>query len=262
MNDFDVNGFLGAQASSIRNTFIERYKELFAFAEDLNRFSISLTSQAGYFPFQKCPKDLVVGSLFCKCITSYQSTILILSYGLPNEAEVLLRSLMESTFILHACCNEEDYYKDYLKSHEYQRLYLATNILSNDIPINLTPSFSEKEITGVENKYKQAQKYKLNFREIAKKAGLKHYYFTQYWNLSLSVHNSPRSIEHYIHLDENKKPSFKIIPKVDDDAVKTIIILSSDLILKILEKLHNYYELKFNKNIKAFYDRLKLLGPS
>lgn len=259
MSNFDINGFLGAQASSITNTFIERYKELFTFAEDLNRFSISLTSQAGYFPFQKYQKDLVIGSLFCKCITSYQSVILILSYGLPNEAEVLLRSLMESTFILHACCNEEDYYKDYLKSHECQRLHLAKNILSNNISIDLSPSFSEKEITDVENKYKQLQKYKLNFREIARKAGLEYYYLTQYWNLSLSAHNSPRSTEHYIRLDENKEPFFSIIPKMDGDVVKIVVILSSDLILKTLEKLHNYYKLEFNKNIKAFYDRLNLL---
>lgn len=261
MSDFDINGFLGAQASSIRNTFIERYKKLFTFAEDLNRFSISLTSQAGYFPFQKYQKDLVIGSLFCKCITSYQSVILILSYGLPNESEVLLRSLMESTFILHACCNEEDYYKNYLKSHEYQRLHLAKNILSNNIPIDLTPSFSEKEITKAENECKQLQKYKLNFREIARKAGLERYYFTEYWSLSLSTHNSPHSTERYIRLNENKEPSFDITPNnnMNYDAVKTIIILSSDLILKTLEKLHIYYKLKFNKNIKAFYDRLNLL---
>ena len=259
MDDFDINGFLGNQALSIKNGFADIYKDLFSFAQELNRFAIS---QVDYFPFQKYQKDLVIGSLFCKCITSYQSTILILSYGLPNEAEVLLRSLMESTFILHACCNEDEYYKDYLKSHDYQRSQLAKNVISNKLSIDLTPSFSKDEIANAESNYSKLQKYRLNFREIAKKAGLEYYYLTQYCNLSLSTHSLPRSTEQYIFLDDKNEPYFDIIPKMNADNVKIVITLSSDLILKTLEKLYHYYGLKFNKSIIIFYDRLCSLPES
>ena len=258
MDDFNINGFLGNQALSIKYGFADKYTDLFSFAEELNRFAIS---QVDYFPFQKYKKDLVIGSLFCKCITSYQSTILILSYGLPNEAEVLLRSLMESTFILLACCNEDEYYKDYLKSHDYQRSQFAKNVISNKLSIDLTTSFSKDEIANAKSNYRKSQKYKLNFREIAKKAGLINYYFTQYCYLSLSTHNSPRSIEQYIFFDDKHELYFGITPKMNLDNVKTVIILSSDLILKTLEKIHHYFGpefigLEFNRSIRNFHDRL------
>ncbi len=256
MNDFDTNGFLGTQTFSIRNTFLEKYRKQFSFAEELNRFAIS---QVDFFPFQINLKDIIIGSLFCKCITSYQSTILILSYGLPNEAEVLLRSLMESTFILHACCNKEEYCKEYLKSHEAQRLKLAKNVTSNNLAIDLAPSFTAEEINDAKNKYKHLKKFELNFKEISKKAGLEYYYLTQYFNLSITTHSLPRSLEHYINLDKNDEPFFDIIPKLDDDIVKLLIMLSSDLMLKTLDKLHNYYKLEYNRRIKAFYEKLNLL---
>ena len=50
MDDFDINGFLGNQALSIKNGFADIYKDLFSFAQELNRFAIS---QVDYFPFQK-----------------------------------------------------------------------------------------------------------------------------------------------------------------------------------------------------------------
>lgn len=256
MDDFDIDGFLGTQIISIREDFLEKYRYLFSFAEELNRFAIS---QVYFITFKKNTKDMIIGSLFCKCITSYQSTILILSYGLPNEAEVLLRSLMESTFILHACLNEDEYYKEYLKSHDFQRFEFAKKIISNKLAIDLTQSFTAEEINNAKNNYKKFQKYKLNFREISKKARLEYYYLTHYFTLSITTHNLPRSLEHYIYCDKSNELFFDIIPKLDDDIIKFIIMLSSDLLLKTLDKLNNYYKLNFNGRIKAFYDKLNSL---
>lgn len=238
MSDFNINGFLGSE--KIMHKIRSDYANLFNFSESLNQF---LLLEKDKFLFDTSEKNIIIGLLLCKSITSYQTTILVLNYGLPKESEVLLRSLMETTFLILACCNVDDFYNEYRESHNYHRLRLARNIINNKISINISSYYSNEEIEGIKEAYKKAQELEIKICKIAKKANMEEYFLTQYWSLCQSAHVSPKSIEHYLNITDKNK-MFDITPKVTRDDVLPIVLLSSDLIFKILNKLYEYFKLE------------------
>lgn len=247
MHDFDADGFLGSEIESIRKEIISTYQIFFDYAIKLNRVVLS---EKDRFPFAPIRRDVVIATLFCKIITSYQAVVLNLSYGLPNESSVLLRSMMESVFILIANCNDENYYDDYLNSHHYQRLQLLKKTLKDLPAIDPSPAFSNHEIENVNDELHQFEKYNLRIREVAKKAGLEDYYLTNYWILSLDAHVSPRSTEQYIQLhSDTGEHYFDIIPKVTNEQISFIIVLASDLMLKSLVALFTAYSIDVSEQL-------------
>ncbi|MCX8125502.1 MAG: DUF5677 domain-containing protein [Spirochaetes bacterium] len=127
MNNFNIYGFPSDQMFVFRKQVIKKYKKYFTLAIKINQMILKNIES---LKFLKTSKDAIIGSLFCKCITSFQTVILLLSFGLPNEAEVVLRSLLEATFILMACCNDDTYIEEYKKSHLYQRYDTLRKILN------------------------------------------------------------------------------------------------------------------------------------
>lgn len=241
MNDFNGKGFLGDQIIDVKNSIFTQYKGIFLLAQEVNEFIIH---EVDKFKFYQHQEDIVIGTLFSKIITSYQAIIIILNHGLPNEACVLLRSLMESTFLIIASCKDENFYKDYIKSHHYQRMNLLKNTINSFSKDSNNQLLMDHEIDDIKKEYKESEKFKLNIRKIAKKAGLEDYYITNYWILSLSTHVSPISTEQYLTFIENDEYQFDISPKVDAGQVRFVISLAIDLLLRSLVELYQKYSIE------------------
>ena len=135
-NDFDTDGYFGKQVADFRQELIEYFREFFDIAFELNRF---VQKEKINFNFENNQQHAVIGSILCRIINSYQATILLITYNLLTEAEVVLRSLMEATFLITACCNNEIFYDKFLKTHNAHRLLLLRNIHKK----NLIPSLKE-----------------------------------------------------------------------------------------------------------------------
>ena len=96
-NDFDENGYLGKQAESCRDETIKKYQKYFSFAHNTNRI---VNEHKFDFNFKYNQRDIVISSSLSRILSSFQASILLCSNCLFNESEVVLRSMMEATFIL------------------------------------------------------------------------------------------------------------------------------------------------------------------
>ena len=77
---------------------------------------------------------------------------------------------MEATFILVACCKEDDFYKSYIKSFHAERLRVATNIHLGNISDFLKMSITEEYLNELKYKCEQEEIKSIKVLEIAKKA--------------------------------------------------------------------------------------------
>src|SRR5208282_937206 len=118
-NDFDENGYLGKQAEGWRNDTMNKFDRYFSFAYSVNQF---INKHKFDFDLMVFPRDFVISSSFVRILTSFPASIILCSFGLFNEADVVLRSMMEATFILVACCKNNDFKQNYIKSFHAERL--------------------------------------------------------------------------------------------------------------------------------------------
>lgn len=269
MNYFNTDGFLSGELYLFKIRLMKEYEKYFTLAIKINQMIMNNISS---IKFSVTQKDAIIGSLFCKCITSFQTVIMLSSYGLPNEAEVVLRSLLEATSILILCCNDEKYYEEYLKSHSYQRYYTLRKIKKNLNHPNLSKDeynridsliktfYKSDEIESADKNYKEYKKYKLLPSELAKKAGMEYNYYTVYAYLSMTAHNQPKTLEHYIHGDNNTI-QFDITPHIDEGTLTFLIVSSCELMMKIFEKIHEYQKLEIPEEFIVYRSQVELLIP-
>ena len=141
-NDFDENGYLGKQAEGWRNDTMNKFDRYFSFAYSVNQF---INKHKFDFDLMVFPRDFVISSSFVRILTSFPASIILCSFGLFNEADVVLRSMMEATFILVACCKNNDFKQNYIKSFHAERLRVARNIHSKTISDFLKNNISQNE---------------------------------------------------------------------------------------------------------------------
>lgn len=238
-NDFDENGYLGKQAEVWRNETIDKYKDYFSFANDANQFA---NKHKFDFDFTYCRRDIVLSSSLSRILTSFQSSIILLSFGLLNEAEVVLRSMMEATFILVACCTNNNFHEDYIKSFHAERQKIVKNIHSENISDFLKQDIDEDYFNELKAKCKNESIKKITVKELAVKANMRHYYYVPYWSLSLASHVSPKSAEKYITIEPNDNIYIEMWSEPNPSFIKEIIITGTDLLFRSLTTLYNFYK--------------------
>ena len=237
-NDFDENGYLGKQAESWRGETINKFPNYFSFAHNINCF---VNKHKFDFGFKYNQRDIAISSSLSRILSSFQASILLCSYCLFNESEVVLRSMMEATFILVACCKKDDFYKSYIKSFHAERLRVARNINLGNISDFLKMSITEDYFNELKYKCEQDKIKSIKVLEIAQKAEMEYYFYGPYWFLSLAVHVSPKSAEKYFNIESNGDVYLALWQEPNQNMIKDIIILGSDLLLRSFKTLYEFY---------------------
>ncbi len=256
-NDFDENGYLGKQAEGWRNENMNNFQEYFSFAYIANQF---FNKHKFDFDFKETRRDLVISSSFARILTSFQASILLCSFGLINEAEVVLRSMMEATFVMVACCKNDDFHENYIKSFHAERLRVVKNIHSKNISDFLKKNIPQDDLNKLKDKCKNEQINKIQVKELAEKANMEHYYYVPYWSLSLATHVSPKSAEKYINLVADGEGYIEMWPNPNQYSIKNIIITGSDLLFRSLTTLYEFYNKTQPEDFSEILERFKAIN--
>jgi hypothetical protein len=213
---FKKRGFLGDEAKAIVTSIREANQELFILIDEVNHLANEIASEI------KVDSDdlqqLLASSLLSRAMHGFYSTIILAQQGLEPDSKVVLRSLLDTVFILGSVCNNKYFTEEYIKSEKARQLKMA-NVIMNDEEGSFDKSkfadlekrrdFLKKEVSSDSIKSYSSE-------ELSKIAGLYPIYQTAYRILSDDVHISPRSLECFLTLDEKKKiKCLDLGPKTD-----------------------------------------------
>lgn len=217
-------------------------------------FSISVTSDD--------TKGLILSSLLGRILTSFQASVIICERGMPLEAQIILRTILEITFKIGAIASDEKSMQRFIgeglinKKGKYKKLK------------KLTSSDFQNEIEDISKHHQELEKRielegikEFNTYEFSQKAGLENFYHSAYSILSDAVHSTINTLEKSLNLDDNGNLislNYGFSDENLDDyvftACESLIIslrfvseaIESDLINEVLEIQNDFAEI-YNK---------------
>jgi len=224
MAPYHQNGFIGNDIKAWMESNRREYVDLFLLAEKLNSDCYSTLERAR--PHNKDKRELLVSCLFPRVMELFQATYLLVTRGMIPASSVMLRSLIETMFVLVAITKNNEALDSYILNDERERLITAKKII-NDTSSALSEIPLEEVIrvkSEIEKKLGGKKLPKLTTEYFAKKAELYDWYLTVYAVTSKSVHAAVKDMEQYLDIGpDNKVKSIKFTPT----AMGTIGILTT-----------------------------------
>jgi len=199
--DFNEKGFLGTAITEFSASVEKKYEWFFAGCHRINevaqaiKFEIEVHNDSG--------QEVLAAATFLRILHGFQAAVILAKLGLVLDAQVVLRGVLESLFILKLICDKSSFDSEYVGSDSVQRLKWM-NIAHHSKNTNLQSlrNYATSEVR--ENLRQEIAKHdwkELKIEEIARRAELSHVYDTDYRILSAAVHTLPRIIESMISID-------------------------------------------------------------
>lgn len=232
----DEYGFLGNEIEGIKAEILALNSDYFNYLFKLNEFLQKIK-----FLFKVNDQDIqkvMVTVLFIKSIETMQSIYILCSYGLKNDADILLRALFESVVAIKYCLIDEAKAKQYLAKDSFER-EKRLNALINSKSLSSRIKVSDEEKTRILSDIKDELKYLGNPRNISiedmcRAVGEHDLYNTFYRTTSDVSHSGPRMFSKFFSV-ENDSPKFVWGPS--DKDMKMSLISSAELIMKVVPQI-------------------------
>lgn len=221
MAPYQHNGFLGDDIKVWMENNRQQYIDLFKQAEKLNSDCYTALGKAR--PHNEDKRELTVSCLFPRTMELFQGTYLLISRGMIPSSNVILRTLIETIFVLVAVTKDNDALDAYILNDEAERLRTSNIVIHDQHSTILGIPIKDAERIKAEILEKQIKKWSVE--KFAKKAGLYDWYLTVYAVLCGPVHASIKDLEQYLNLDENNK--VKSIEFVPTDKGATLILTTA-----------------------------------
>jgi hypothetical protein len=236
MATYQSNGFIGKEITTWIDSKRRVHNELFEESEKLNADCYQILSSV------KINKDdlrqTLVACLFPRCMELFQATYILVERGMSPSANIMLRCLMETMFVLCAIAKNDDALNAYIyDNEELERLKNANKMLSHK-----STTFSEIQLADIEKikseveQKKNDQKIKkFSTEEFAKKADLHDWYLTAYNVTSRPVHATAKDMEQYLVIDEKENiKSIRFAPT--DRETSTVLSDACESLITSLEQ--------------------------
>jgi hypothetical protein len=170
MAHLQSHGFIGQEMVTWANK--EAHRELFEEAEKLIAYCYRVLTDVKINNANL--RHTVISCLFPRCIELFQATYVLAVYAMAPSANIMLRSLMETMFVLCATAKDDAALHAYILNDELERRRIANKMLTekgnafSDVPlaaIREIKSELDKEIEAL-----KIEKY--STERFAEKAGL------------------------------------------------------------------------------------------
>lgn len=256
----DKEGFLSEDIEG----WIEKHRnenlKWFELAEEVNRIAISLMYKLQIY--SENGKQVITAALFVRILGFYQASILLSERGMINESKVILRSMLNATFIICAITNSEEVLQDYFKEDIHHRIKRLRKIKDN--PHLFNQEFYREVETEVNNLLDQLiierdeqRPRKLTVLYFAEKANMIDYYNTAYSLFSDTEHTSARDLDQYLILNEKKEiKGFKWGPSVV--GIDRLLLTAIETLTYAISCIEKIFEIN-ESNIKSITDKISLL---
>ena len=207
-------GFLGLEYTEEYKYIRGKYKKLFNLSKYVNKFCHKILSNLQVH--NKDTREIVLSGLFIKSLSTYQSVIILDSKGLTKESNILLRTLIELTYIVIEITKNGDFLYTYLLKGEYEKIRLLDTIEKSENWHSFVggrdsnvekKNIIEKNFKNLLKQYNQDKEFVkyLGPNNITKKAkqektdeaSLYEDYYMVYSLLCRDIHSSAESISNY-----------------------------------------------------------------
>ena len=95
-----ADGFLGREFQAVKSIVLEKHHHWHTLLVSTNRVAVDLQYQVQVT--RESPRELIAAASFSRTLATVQGCIRLLEFGLLSQARALLRTALESTFILGA----------------------------------------------------------------------------------------------------------------------------------------------------------------
>lgn len=184
----------------------EVHSELWSIATDINSFIERF--YRGISVSNNDVDKLIAVTLYLRCHADYQAIILMASRGMLAQSYVIVRTLVETVFIISAIEKDSGFANKFVGHEEHQRKGVLGKLRRYKESVDANHSDLpkiEKLIKSIVDKISTNTIGKLSTEEISKIGGLHNWYDTVYAYTSMYVHISPRTLEQYIDSDSGTK---------------------------------------------------------
>ena len=210
-------------------------------------------------PKQYDGQGIVTATLFVRGLSQSQSVFLLCANGMPNEARIVLRSLLELVIYLRSIHVSKWLMWHYLKQHDRERIRMVNKVGRSEFLQNKWPGFdlaSEKaQILQGLGDAKDGPTLEL----YSEAAGMKDLYHTAYTVFCGAVHTGAQDLQ--THLDATTPDKLKEIRYgVSDEDIQTNLITLAELILMAIEPVMDRFCITPPSNLESLREEHRLLG--
>ena len=117
--DFNEKGFLGTAIVEFSKSVEEHYAAFFEACSRINELAHAVKFELEVH--NKDGQEVLAATLFLRLLNGFQATVILSRLGLVTEAKIVLRSALESLFILRLLCKDEKFLAEYVGSDEVRR---------------------------------------------------------------------------------------------------------------------------------------------
>jgi hypothetical protein len=258
--DFNEKGFLGTAIDEFSKSVQLQYAGFFQLSHQINELA-----HAAKFELQVHNHDIqeyLAATLFLRLLNGFEATVILGTKGLLFEAKVVLRSVIETLFILNLLCKEEAFALEYLGSSKVQSLkWMNIAHESQDPNFESLRQYATPQVMeALRKEIEQHGLKKFEVEPIAKRGDLHHIYNAQYRLLSEQVHCLPISLDPFmVESQEGELTSFDWGPKHED--LDFILFTNVQALLIALESVTTFFSLDKSGELKKMDKALTALAP-
>ena len=258
--DFNEKGFLGTAIDEFSKSVQLQYARFFQLSYQINELA-----HATKFELQvhnRDPQEYLAATLFLRLLNGFEATVILGTKGLLFEAKVVLRSVIETLFILKLLCKEEAFALEYSGSSKVQSLkWMNIAHESQDPNFESVRQYATpKVMEALRKEIKQHGLKKLEVEPIARRADLHHIYNAQYRLLSEQVHCLPISFDPFmVENQEGRLDSFDWGPK--HEGLDFILFTNIQMLFTALVPVTKFFSLDKSGELKKIDDALTALAP-
>lgn len=194
--------------------------------------------------------------MLIKALHKAHSINVLINETLLEESEIILRVLIEISFITGAIQKNPEFALKYGRSSYAQRFHTLKNMkkfIHQNIPNIQVPSKfleeTEANMTFYEKILKEQKIKEIKIIDYAKEAGLLNIYYGVYTVLCSSVHSGPEDLESYFSKDKNGS-LLKIEPPIKQNE-EIILFTAIETMIRILKSNASIFSIESEQLKKA-----------
>jgi hypothetical protein len=260
MSPLEENGYIGKQIQEWITQYRQEYAKWFTLAEDLNRFAhrqmLALEVNSGDI------SAILIAAAFLRSLSAFQGVIILVERGMVYEAATLARSQIESMFVLCASVDDPEFAKQYIMSHEANKLDAMKKLLqsSDNIRQVISNSITWDDVEKLKAKLKSEGVSDLKIADVAKKTKLYDWYTVNYAFISMyATHPTAASLDQYCEPDsEGKVGCFVWGPKAR--GIDRILSIAIEALIVILKHLSLHFGRDWHSELERFHKRFRDLA--
>jgi len=196
-------------------------------------------------------------NILIRILNGAQAAYILCGYGLAQEGQIILRSLLEGLIILAKIVSDPDFVSVYILEDEVDRLKVMEAAEKHEHPVfvELRDHIDAEKVSALRKRLKDEGIHRLVLADLAKEVGLGPYYDSIYRLLSPGVHFKVRSLEDYVGLDEEGAiTKIEWGPRYED--IPVILGITMDILLRGWDEMNKLFHLDLTEDIKAYLEKL------